>query len=179
MSMMVSPYRFASSTSWTPATLPDLVQYSPSWHGYTLRQRIENTLIPANGSLLRFSLRGGAVTEGLTIAKAYIGNKGTGAFDFASAPTQVFWGGNPGFSVAVSGAAQMCDPITFSVTTSSNLMISVYVFGDTLNDAFTRYNGTPAGWGAGYKNADDVTTLVASGYTTQNMLYLDDLEVAS
>lgn len=145
------------------------------WTNFTLRNMIPGTIAPTGGTKCRITIPAGA-TEGLTISKCYIGIKGAGAYEFASAPTQVkFNGGNNNFAIA-AGATQVSDDITLTTSPGDSLVVSMFCPTlSTAADTFKRVAMT--GVTGGFKSGDDAATQTPSGYTANNFLYLSDLQI--
>lgn len=174
---------FEQPAEWEPATLPDLINPSAGWSNFTLRQRIESSIIPSAFTQVRFSLRGHP-TEGFSVTKAYIGIKGAGPFDFATAPVQIFWNGGNATVTSTPNQVIMSDAVSLTRAGGEDIMISVFTAsGNTAADSYTYgYSSTSAPYDAASKAGDDSTTLVASGYTnngSQWQCYIEDFEVLS
>jgi hypothetical protein len=151
---------------------------SGGWTNYTQRMSVTASRLFGTGNRIRFGLRSGT-TEGATLNKAYVGVRGTGALDFAAAPTQVLFGGNAGITVGVNTDI-LSDPVTLTVGASDDIIIAVYTSsGASSADQWRRNGSGQTGYGGGYKVGDDVTTLVASGYTNDIQVYLTRLELGT
>lgn len=101
------------------------------WNGYTMVQRFEIaalTLPSGSISHMRITFEAANITEGLTITNAYIGHAaGAGdAYDFASAPVQLLFGGSASVTLAI-GATEVSDWASFVYNKTSPLLIAFYV----------------------------------------------------
>lgn len=96
------------------------------WAGWTMRQRIPASAITdVNGSQVRFTLRP-TVSAGVNVSKMYVGLAGAGTYDFASTPTQAFFGGSATGSVAAGTGSLVCDGVALAYTGTADLMVSVF-----------------------------------------------------
>lgn len=166
--------------SWSAASLAALASDSNSWGNYTMRQRIAASVIPKNGTKVRFSLRSSS-TIALTLTKAAICQKAAGTFDCTTTPTPVtFDGGNAGFTVGTS-TTKMSDDITFTMSTANDYVFIWFVANGEPNNSYTAtvFSAGSGIYDLGWKGGgDDVASTTATGYTTWNdTLFLDDLEV--
>jgi hypothetical protein len=146
---------------------------SGAWSGYTAR-----TLFPAAnigaGSKVAISIASSTI-EGLGVSAVYVGTKGTGTYDFASAPTQVtFSGGSTGFTIGANTTIKS-DDISLAVGASDGVVIAVYISGPGSSDGFQRFTGS--GMSSAYIVGNDTTTLVASGYTAAAEPLIAGLEI--
>jgi len=134
-----------------------------TWPDYTIRQILprEHFYVGATGhTYARVTFRAGSASLGIT--NAYIGTAAsTGdVYDFASAPTQLtFNGGSSGFSIA-TGETQVSDPVAFSVSSTSDVIVSFYA---AANGSYRRATNQ-TNYGMYYKNASDAATVDASSY---------------
>src|SRR5205085_11729036 len=170
------------SGAWQPATLDALNANSGGWTNFTMRQSILSAIIPAAFTQVRFSFQA-ASNEGLLISKCYIGIRGTGQFDFASAPVQALFGGSASVLIP-QGTTQFTDTVSLTRTAGQDVVISAFTAsGQSANDAYRKFATSSArSFNAVNKAGDDATTLVASGYSVGNPsfpqdLFLDDFEV--
>lgn len=116
-------------------------------------------------------------SEGLTISAAYIGQKAASgdAYDFASTPTALTWGGSSTV-VIPSATSQWSDWVPLVWDLTNGLVISVYCAGGTGSD-MTKTN-TSAPVNAYFKSANDPATVDATGYTLQsaNASFIEEIQ---
>lgn len=163
---VINPFALATSApAWTTVRGPiTLNSNSFSWGGFTLRERIfAASLTDVSGSQIRLTIQAPTSLQTLRITKIYIGVKGAGTHDFASAPTQLFFGGSASVT-AGTGASVTTDAATFAYDGTGDLVMSIYVSsgaGVGFNSVTSSANSTAVN-----KSGDDATTLVASGYSS-------------
>lgn len=111
-------------------TAPSLTDVSPGWQGYGLRVVLDKSTLaagPASGLLrVTFSLTSGTLAG--TLDAAFVGPQTSGAI-FDVTPTQLLFGGNPvkGF---LNGATVFAnDPVQYSYSNASNMMIAMHYSG--------------------------------------------------
>lgn len=148
---------------WSTATQWDHVaaNNSPGWEGYTLRQRVSASLLPA-ANYLRFTFAASSLGAA-TVAACRVQLAGAGTLDFASAPVVVRAGGLSSFTVPANSIL-LSDPIPFPMDGSKDIVIAV-ALPPSPPSAVKRGSGTD-GWSTGYKAGAEADTLVASGYTS-------------
>lgn len=133
---------------------------SPGWAGYTLRQRIAASTLPA-AKYLRFTFAASSA-QSATVGACSVQIAGAGTLDFASPPVEVRVGGLPSFMVPANGTLQS-DPINCPVNGSQDIVIAV-ALPSTPESAVKRGSGV-AGWQSGYKVGAEADTIIADGYT--------------
>lgn len=145
---------WSTSISFTPTSS------SAGWSGYTVRHRVTTAQIVATGTKVRVTLRAGSSV--MNVGKCYIGLAAASGdpYDYASTPTQIFFGGNPGVSVAANTNV-LSDEATFTIDDTTDLILTVYFSGAA---AFANRSGQ-SGWSQYYKSGDDAVTVNASGYS--------------
>lgn len=141
----------------------------------TVRQVVAASEISDGGATVSVTLRAHTST-GMTITEAYIGKAaGSGnAYDFDETPTALSFDGAPG-AVIAAGAAKSSDFVDFEFEATDTLIVSYYISAGDPRLALSM-----TGWNAYYKNADDASTVDASGYTLDsNISYgIEDIRVA-
>ena len=146
------------------------------WSGRTVRQLIPVANITnANGNTQKVRVTLTASTAAsMTIGAIYIGH-GAGAgdvYDFAAAPTQLFFTGGVGNKVVAANTTEVVEG-TFAYNGTSPLVISFY-FSTTSS---IRHVAVSTGNRAFYKAANDPTTVDATGYTeTSNLICVTKVE---
>ena len=142
---------------------------TPVAGGYTIRTYLSTALLSNfNGSKIRITVNGGT-SSSYVVDKMYIGLQAdTGdVYDFASTPTQILFSGASGFTVT-AGNTLVSDAITFTIPTGKGIVISQYSASNTNTIQLTP---SPSGSATPYKLGDDVTTVNATGYTSQAALW--------
>lgn len=149
-------------SGWAVSALYELPYENPGWSGYNFRLRIPAADMPA-GTKVRLTLRG-ASSEGFKVTTAHFGRAATSGdlYDFASAPTQVKFGGANSVTIAAT-AAVVTDEITMTITGTNDYLLAVYC-NDGNNDVMP-YGGSFGGQ-AYYRGAgNQSSTTNVSGYT--------------
>lgn len=144
---------WVTANSWTPSTT------NPGWSGYTMRQRFDTSIMLA-GSRIRLTFEGRASAT-LTMGNVQCQKQAASGdvFDYASAPIQVLFGGNPGF--VLSGATTIVSDDIILATAPDSIVVGMYFSGASDLAA----GGNVSGYGNYYKLGNDTTTIDASGYT--------------
>jgi len=142
---------------------------SSSWNGETMRQRIDTSVItnPDGLASVRVKLQSSSGTSA-DINKAYIGIAATAgdAFDFASTPVQITFGGNNSVTIPANSEV-ISDEITISIPAGSSLIVSAYM----PTASGLKAKSALAGWQGYYKAGDDAATVDTSGYSTGQAVY--------
>jgi len=152
--------------SWLPVASAALDTNAAGLANITFRQRIENAGLSNSGlPKWRVTFMSGAA-EGLNISKAYIAQAADSGdpYDYAGAPTQLLFSGNPNTTIAAGGTA-ISDDTTFSFASGKNLIVTFVVANDGSNDS-AKYKVTLANWQYYFMAGDDAATVDATGYTT-------------
>ena len=142
---------------------------SANWAGFTLRQLIGSAQISNTGMTYCRVTFEASSAQAFTISKAYIREAADAgdAVDFAGTPVQLLFSGSAGFALA-AGASVVPDTAVFSIPASKNLVISMYVSGDSSHDDVRRKT-TITGWDTYYHSAtDDAATVDVTGYVLWN-----------
>jgi len=147
-------------TAYTPTGLTSTVA---SQAGINRRQAFAASLLADfTADFVRFSFKAPG-TGTFAISECYCGIQGT-TTNFASAPTQVLFGGNSGLTINAGSADVVSDPVLFPYTGTSPLMLAWYTTG-----ANTIYNSTgPAGCTFYFKTgvgSSEASMTTVTGYT--------------
>lgn len=154
--------------------------YSAFTSGYTFRTVFLSSALSYTGlTFCRVTFRSQDVTNGLTVAKAYIQTAGAGdAYDFSATPVQLtFNGGNANFSIGIN-ATITSDPAVFTIPPSTNIVISGYT---TAASGVGGKSGLGAGNRLYNKAGDDAATVNATGYSasTDGIVWpIDEISVS-
>ena len=167
----------SATLTWFPSSLQAVGVTSTGWNGYTVRTLVPAALITHAGTKIRIGLTSSG--ENFTLEKMYVGVKGAGDFDFASAPTQVTWGG--GSAGALIAGSALSDEVNFTRGDGQSLVVAFRCTpGASAADNLARAIGTTDGAATAYKFADDCTSLTASGYTFYGgWTMLEDLDIGA
>lgn len=133
---------------------------------YTIRQSIPRSRFVQPTTKLKLNLQ--AYSSAATVINsAYLGIRSGYTDNFASAPTQIFFGGNPGVTIAANTNVQT-DEITLTVNPGEDLLLSVVVDGTSgANMTYTApvLDNT---WSSYAKaSVSEGSNLTVSGYTEQ------------
>lgn len=146
-----------------------LLYSSPGWSGYTLRQTFEiyglkvPTFAPTH---IRLAIRS-SNTEGMDLSTCYVGHQTANIsgdyYDFANTPVQVTFSGSNSVSIPANTRV-LSDWVSFNWDRANGIVVSMFISG--ANDAIAASGPLDIpGALAFYKNANDPTTVDASGYT--------------
>jgi hypothetical protein len=134
------------------------------WAGFTMRNAIAASLLTdmsATQMRITFTVFNGAGAV-LVFNHCYCNTRGSGTWDYSSAPVQVFWnGGSAGFSITAP-ASITSDPFSIAYDGTHDLIIGADM-GTGSN--FASHNSL-AGTSIGFKSGADGSTTIASGYST-------------
>lgn len=149
-------------SGWAVSALYELPYENPGWSGVNFRLRIPAADMPA-GTKVRLTLRG-ASSEGFKVTTAHFGRAATSGdpYDFASAPTQVKFGGANSVTIAAT-AAIVTDEITMTITGTNDYLLAVYC-NDGNNDVMP-YGGSFGGQAYYRAASNQSSTTNVSGYT--------------
>lgn len=126
MSMIVNPYRFgvaSAPSAWQTVHDAAFESFSNNWSNYTVRTFISRSILPAAATKVRITF-GSSSASGLKVAKAFVGRSRGYIFDIA--PTQLLFGGLPGFTIPAANGTQVSDDLDLSYLGDSDLCISIY-----------------------------------------------------
>lgn len=129
MSMIVNPFRFSGGggggapEAWMTALDLDLNASANSFSNYTVRNYVTRLLLPASATKFRVTFKAGP-SEGMTLNKAYIGL--SELLTYQVAPTQMFFGGSPGFVLA-AGASITSDEINLAYDGTREICVSFFI----------------------------------------------------
>lgn len=153
------------------------------WNGFTLRQRIDAAaLANFDKDLCRVTIHAAIASEGFSVSKVYIALKAAAGdpYDYASAPTQLLFGGASGFSIA-TGTSIVSDSAAFAIPAAAAGVVIAWVANNGTADN-TRSKVTQASCFPYFKAGDDATTINATGYTdysvTKDLVGTMRIEVA-
>lgn len=145
------------------------------WNGFTGVERIPvSVMTPPASGIVKVRLRLQASTsESFTITNAYIGHRAASgdAYDFATTPVQLLFGGS-GSKVIAANTEEWSDWANFAYNKTSDFLFSFYCAGGASSDALRR--STSATSMSDYeKIANDAATVNKSGYSTNdNIIHL-------
>lgn len=113
------------SSGWIVSALYELTYENHGSSGINFRLRIPAADMPA-GTKVRLTLRG-ASSGGFKVTTAHFGRAATSGdpYDFASAPTQVKFGGANSVTIAATTAV-VTDEITMTITGTNDYLLAVY-----------------------------------------------------
>ena len=155
----------ASGGGHVPAwrTIVDLTPAGSSsgWTGYTLRHVYSTALIAGAATKARMTFRAHP-TVSTVVDKIYMQAQAASgdAYDYSTTPIQVTVSGGSTSFTLTAGSELLSDEITITIGASEGLVIAPHFTASGI----ATFSGSPSG-NAYYKNADDVTTVNASGYT--------------
>lgn len=152
--------------SWVETFLITLTSNMGNWTGgYTTRTVIPSTALE-ECTQVRLTLRG-ATTGSFTVQQAAFGLAALSgdAYDYSSTPQAVTVGGNPSFTIPMN-ADVVTDPISINVPAGRNCVFAFYA-----TSGGARAVAIPSGWVCLYKAGNDVSTVNASGYTSEPQMY--------
>lgn len=151
--------------TWVETYQAELTNNGGNWAG-GLTSRI---LIPSSAlmaaSKVRLTLRGGSAS--FNVAQAAIGLRATtgDAYDFAATPVTVTAGGSGSFTIP-AGDDIVTDQVSLTIPSGRDIVFAFYAAAGG-----GRFATATAGWASYYKAANDVTTVNATGYTTESRRY--------
>lgn len=163
MSMLIDAYRFGGgvapawviSEQWIPNN------NSAGWGGWTIRTITAAAQFTETGSQCRLTVDFGS--NAASIAGMYIGESaGSSGMDpsFAATPEQVLFAGSPTLSLPTGGVV-VSDPINLPITGLADIVIATAFTGSS----DLRVRGGETGWYQRYKNGNDASTVIVSGYS--------------
>lgn len=137
------------------------------WSLYTLRQALPISVLTVPGfapTQIRVTVMGGVFSDSWTFSKFYIGHQAASGdnYDYASAPTQLLWGGNASGTV-LANSFLTSDWASFAWNRTSGLVYTAYTDNVPTADEMGRYVLTGAS--TYYKSGDDAATVDATGYS--------------
>lgn len=168
--MVLNPFRFGVSgapTGWTTISDGAVTANSNSWANYTIRTYFSRSLLPAGATKARVTFATFS-SGGTKISKAYVGPSRRVVFD--DAPTQVFFSGQPGFTL---GASQeiTSDDINISYDGSKDLCVSFHVATDAGANQWMATRSGSVFSGGDYKNGDQAAS-TGGTWVAVNPIYL-------
>jgi hypothetical protein len=136
------------------------------WNGYTFRGIIPTAYVAVSGTKIRVTVKN-TTSNSVTIGRLYIGEKAAAgdAYDFASTPTQILFSGGASVSLTGNYETKVSDEITFSLDASKSY---IYAFDNISGDGeiWLKDDMPSSTFASFYTNANDASTVNASGYTT-------------
>ena len=144
--------------TWRNAFTQALNANGGTFSGYAVRQLISSgNLLTSGGTSVRVTFLLSASVSA-TITGAYIGHAASSgdAYDFETTPTQLFFGGDAGVTVAAN-TSQITDPANFVIDPAKNLIVSFQCSSNTA----VRYASSSPGNTGYYRlggSASDVNT---------------------
>lgn len=163
--------------TFTTAFSQVLTSNQPGWMNYTLRQRLGSALFAATGDTVRITFRSSDL-GGLSITRAFIGTKGVGTYDFASAPTPITFDGGSVTKVVGATTDVVTDEIPFVVDGINDVIISIY-FASGVASNIKRITPHATDYGAGFRAGDFADTLATSFSNDSTGIMVQLFEVAT
>ena len=139
-----------------------------AWTGYTGRILVPTADISyLGGSQLRVTWYASSLA-GFYISKAYVQHAADSgdAYDFASTPTQILFGGNAYANISAAGNITS-DAFPFILIAGKNLIFSFYVEAGKETTDDIRQQSSKTGWMAYSIAGDDAATVNTTGYVTE------------
>ena len=162
-------------TTWTTANAAS--ERPPTFSDQTIREIVHTTI---GGSAVRLRLSNTFGTHALRLDAVFIGLQKDGAALVSRSNRRVTFGGSPSIAIP-EGAEGLSDPVMFTVGSEQNLVISLFVTGDTgpatvHGSAFqTNYISSAGNFAA--DEAADAFAEVAGSKTTRSWYFLSAVEV--
>lgn len=138
---------------------------SPGWNGWTIVNVFEvaGLTLPAGSITHVRATFQKAVSEGYSIGSCYVGHKASSgdAYDFASTPTQMLFGGS-GSKTVTTTADEVTDWIEFVYNKTSGLTFAWYINSAVDSLIYKGGQTTRQMW---YKGANEPSTVNKTGFT--------------
>lgn len=153
------------ASEWVDAVIGTLDKNQTTASNTTFRVRISSSQFVAGngGSKIRITLEG-ATSGSITFSAIYVGKAASsGSYAFATTPQQVLFSGSSSVTPPTSSTV-VSDEVSFSLDTSSDLVVSLYASGS----GTVRAKTTLTGWATYYKSGNDASTVAATGYTSSS-----------
>lgn len=140
---------------------------SNGWNSFTgvIRVQASAMTLPSGGiTQVRLKLRAGS-SEGFTVTNMYIGHRAAAgdAYDFATTPVQVLFGGSAS-KVIAAGTTEWSDWASFAYNKTDDLLGAFYCAGGSSSDML-RYALSVTGAEKYDKVANDAATVNKTGYS--------------
>lgn len=127
MTMLLNSRRFAAAgapSAWQTVLDTTHNAVSGSWFNYTVRNFFRRALLPASATKFRVTFTSPS-SGGFTLSNCFIGISDTMVFNVA--PTQVFFGGNPGHVFTAANQSVTSDEVELAYGGSTDICVSFYM----------------------------------------------------
>lgn len=162
-------------TTWTTANAAS--ERPPTFSDQTIREIVHTTI---GGSAVRLRLSNTFGTRALRLDAVFIGLQKDGAALVPRSNRRVNFGGSPSIAIP-EGAEVLSDPVTFTVGSQQNLVISLFVMGDsgpaTVHASAFQTNYISSAGNFAADEAADAFAEVAGSKTTTSWYFLSAVEV--